>query len=70
MDFTAFVNPLQISLGAEIPRVLGSVAIMVLGWLLAVVCRAALRKTLGLTLGAVAVAVAIAFGLGGREAAG
>jgi hypothetical protein len=48
MDFTAFANSLQTSLGAEIPRVLGAVSIMILGWLLAVICRAVTRKTLAL----------------------
>ena len=46
MNFTAFADSLQTSLGAEIPRVLGSVAILILGWLLAVLCRAAVRRTL------------------------
>ena len=48
MDFTAFAKSLQTSLGAEIPRVIGAVSIMILGWLLAVICRAVIRKTLGL----------------------
>ena len=48
MDFTTLANSLQTSLGAEIPRVLGAVSILILGWLLAVMCRAVIRKTLGL----------------------
>ena len=36
MDLSNFVASLQTSLGANLPKVLGAVAILALGWLLAV----------------------------------
>jgi Conserved TM helix len=46
MDLTAFAASLQTTLGTELPRVMGSIAILILGWLLALVFRAAVRKVL------------------------
>ena len=46
MNMSAFVTALQSSLGAHIPQVLGAVAILALGWLLAVAARAAIRQLL------------------------
>jgi Conserved TM helix len=46
MDLTAFAASLQTTLGTELPRVIGSIAILVLGWLLALLFRAAVRKML------------------------
>jgi hypothetical protein len=40
-------DSLQNSLGANIPQILGAVAILVLGWFAAVVVKAAVRKALG-----------------------
>lgn len=44
MNFDAFSNALQQALGAQIPQVLGALAILVVGWLLAVVLRAGVRR--------------------------
>ena len=46
MDFSAFFNALQATLGAQLPRVLGAVAVLALGWLLAVAARAAVLQAL------------------------
>ncbi|MBP8019027.1 MAG: mechanosensitive ion channel, partial [Hylemonella sp.] len=46
MNMSAFVTALQSSLGAHIPQILGAVAILALGWLLAVAARAAIRQLL------------------------
>lgn len=48
MDLSTFANALQASLGTQIPRILGAVAILALGWLLAVAARAAVRRFLRL----------------------
>jgi hypothetical protein len=44
MNFDAFSSALQQSLGGQVPRLLGAVAIFALGWLLAVVLRAAAHR--------------------------
>lgn len=46
MNFDTFLSALQDSLGGHIPQVLGALAILILGWLFAVVVRAALRRAL------------------------
>ncbi len=46
MDFNAFTHALQQALGSQTPQVLGALAILVLGWLLAVIVRAATRRGL------------------------
>lgn len=48
MDLTTFANALQSSLGVHIPKILGAIAVLALGWLLAVAARAALRRLLNL----------------------
>lgn len=48
MNFQTFSDALQQALGAQIPQVLGALAILVLGWLLAVVVRASVRRGLKL----------------------
>ena len=47
MNANALWESLQSSLGGHIPQLLGALAIFVLGWLIAVVVRAAVRKSLG-----------------------
>ena len=44
MDYNAFTNALQQALGAHIPQVLGALAILVVGWLAAVLARAGVRR--------------------------
>lgn len=48
MELSPFANALQASLGAHIPQILGAVAVLALGWLLAVVARAGMRRLLRL----------------------
>ncbi len=48
MNFQTFSDALQQALGAQIPQVLGALAILVLGWLLAVIVRASVRRGLKL----------------------
>lgn len=47
MSMNALWDSLQSTLGGNIPHLLGALAIFVLGWLIAVVVRAAVRKSLG-----------------------
>jgi len=48
MDFSPLLDSLQTTLGESLPRLLLVLAILVWGWLLAVVVRALVRKSLGL----------------------
>ncbi len=48
MDLSAFATALQSSLGTHIPQILGAVAILVLGWLIAVTARAGVKRVLTL----------------------
>lgn len=48
MDLDTFSHALQQSLGTHIPQILGALAILVLGWLLAVMARAGTRRLLAL----------------------
>lgn len=48
MELSAFATALQSSLGAHIPKILGALAVLVLGWLIAVSARAAVRRALAL----------------------
>ncbi|OGB19036.1 MAG: hypothetical protein A2W72_04920 [Burkholderiales bacterium RIFCSPLOWO2_12_67_14] len=47
MNMNALWDSLQSTLGTHIPQLLGALAIFILGWLIAVVVRAAVRKSLG-----------------------
>jgi len=47
MNTNALWDSLQSALGTHIPQLLGALAIFILGWLIAVLVRAAARKTLG-----------------------
>ncbi|MBS3996119.1 MAG: hypothetical protein KGZ67_02090, partial [Hydrogenophaga sp.] len=47
MNTNALWDSLQSTLGTHIPQLLGALAIFLLGWLIAVVVRAAVRKSLG-----------------------
>ncbi len=46
MDFDAFLTPLQASLGSHVPQILGAVLIFAVGWLIAVIARAATMRLL------------------------
>jgi len=48
MDVNAALNSLLNSLGESLPNILGALAIIVIGWIVAVVVRAVVRKGLGL----------------------
>jgi Conserved TM helix len=47
MNTNALWDSLQSALGSHIPQLLGALAIFILGWLIAVIVRAAVRKSLG-----------------------
>jgi hypothetical protein len=46
MDFSKFFESIQESLGAGLPNLLGALVILVVGWLIAVIARAGVRKLL------------------------
>jgi len=46
MDFTALVNSLQDTLVAHLPKILGAVGILIIGWLVAVLARAGVMRLL------------------------
>ncbi len=48
MDFSVLSNAVQTALGAQIPAILGAVGILVIGYLIAVLARAVVRKLLSL----------------------
>lgn len=48
MNFDPFVTALQSTFGSHLPQVFGALAIFVIGWLVAVVLRAATRRLMGL----------------------
>lgn len=48
MDFSAFADSLQTTLGKHIPGILGALAILVVGWIVAVLVRAGAKKGLSL----------------------
>lgn len=48
MDFAAFSDALQSAFGGHLPRIGGALLILVVGWLIAVVVRALVRRTLQL----------------------
>jgi hypothetical protein len=48
MDMTEWWQSLQATLGETLPNILGALAVLVVGWLVAVVIRALIRKGLGL----------------------
>lgn len=48
MDLSALASSLQTTLGAQLPGILGALGILIVGWLIAVVVRAAMRRVLGL----------------------
>ncbi len=48
MDFSTFLASLQDTLGTHLPGILGALAILIVGWIIAVAARAGVRKSLGL----------------------
>ena len=48
MDFSAMGNSLGNAMGAELPRILGAIVILIIGWILAVVVRGGVRRLLAL----------------------
>lgn len=47
MDFSQFLGSLQGTLGDSTPKILGAIAILIIGWLAAVIIRMVIRKGLG-----------------------
>jgi hypothetical protein len=48
MEVSKLLESLQGSLGTTLPAVIGAVAILILGWIVAIVMRAGIRKALSL----------------------
>ena len=48
MDFSSFADSLHNTLGEHLPGILGALGILIVGWLVAVMARAGVRKSLGL----------------------
>ncbi|MEX0958662.1 MAG: mechanosensitive ion channel [Burkholderiales bacterium] len=48
MDLSAFAASLQDTLGTHLPGILGALAILIVGWIIAVIARATVRKSLSL----------------------
>jgi len=46
MDFSAIGGSFQNALGVELPRILGALLILIIGWTLAVVVRGGVRRLL------------------------
>ncbi len=46
MDTAKFMESLQTTLGAELPSIIGAIALLIVGWFLAVVVRAGVRRLL------------------------
>ena len=49
MDLSTVGSSLETALGVQLPRILGAIAILVIGWILAVVVRGGVRRLLGMT---------------------
>ncbi len=47
MDFSEMGSSLGLALGAEMPRILGALAILIIGWIVAVLARGGTRRLLG-----------------------
>ena len=48
MDFSVLATSLQSTLGGQLPAIFGALGIIVVGWLVAVIARAGMRRILGL----------------------
>ena len=48
MDFSAIGSSLGNAMGAELPRILGAIVILIIGWIVAVTVRAGVRRLLGM----------------------
>ena len=48
MDFRGILDNVMEGVGGALPGILGALAILIVGWLIAVIVRAVLRKGLGL----------------------
>jgi hypothetical protein len=48
MDFSAIGSSLGAALGVHLPRILGAIVILVIGWIVAVVMRAGVRRLLAM----------------------
>ena len=47
MDLTTLLQSMQSTLGENLPSILGALAILILGWIVAILVRAGLRRSLG-----------------------
>src|SRR4029453_13848527 len=46
MDLSAIGNSLELALRTQLPRILGAIAILIIGWIVAILARAAIRRLL------------------------
>ena len=47
MDLSAIGNSLQVAVSTQLPRILGAIAILIIGWIVAILVRAGIRRVLG-----------------------
>lgn len=47
MDLSGIGNSLELALRTQLPRILGAIAILIIGWVVAILVRAAIRRVLG-----------------------
>ena len=44
MDLSGIGNSLELALRTQLPRILGALAILIIGWIVAILVRAAIRR--------------------------
>ena len=49
MDTTAFTTAMQNTVGSQLPQILGALAIFAVGWIIAILARAGVRRLLGMS---------------------
>ncbi|WP_410171234.1 mechanosensitive ion channel [Brachymonas denitrificans] len=49
MDTTAFTTAMQNTVGSQLPQILGALAIFAIGWIIAIIARAGVRRLLGMS---------------------
>lgn len=48
MDFSSVGSSLEIALGTQLPRILGAIVLLIIGWIIAVIVRGGVRRLLGM----------------------
>jgi tetrahydromethanopterin S-methyltransferase subunit C len=44
MDFSSVGSSLEIALGTQLPRILGAIVLLIIGWIIAVIVRGGVRR--------------------------